>query len=330
MIHGQAAERPDANRISECVALKLLKEFNEARNRPRDNKGKVFAIPQAIVMTYSHIKQLLEDCREILEKTNLVLVTVNNTTVSSWLLDRKTRTGRDTLLQGVQFHQHVGLANEPLPKPKELPSAPVQHGHVAIEFQEPENREGEAVIRQRKYARTGTAMSSITHTELGLGDTSPFGTGYSPAAEAQQLPGLHTWPGYSDWSSPLYPPHHGLSFHPPPAPPMPHGWSSLPPGQQPSAPPPYSQGRSSFPSDQQPSAPPPHFQGWSSLPPGQQPSAPPPHSQGWSSFPPGQQLSAPPPPRNRQRAWRLHKAALADQESMARGEPPKKRYTKEH
>lgn len=84
MTHGQAAQRPDANRVSECVALKLLKEFREARNRPKDNKGRTFPIPQAIVMTYSHIKQLLEDCRELLDKTNLVLVTINNTTVSSW------------------------------------------------------------------------------------------------------------------------------------------------------------------------------------------------------------------------------------------------------
>lgn len=84
MTHGQAAQRPDVNRISECVTLKLLKEFREARNRPKDNKGKSFPIPQAIVMTYSHIKQLLEDCREVLDKTNLVLVTINNTTVSSW------------------------------------------------------------------------------------------------------------------------------------------------------------------------------------------------------------------------------------------------------
>ncbi|RXN26739.1 hypothetical protein ROHU_005607 [Labeo rohita] len=84
MTHGQAAQRPDVHRISECIALKLLKEFREARNRPKDNKGKIFPIPQSIVMTYSHIKQLLEDCREVLDKTNLVLVTVNNTTVSSW------------------------------------------------------------------------------------------------------------------------------------------------------------------------------------------------------------------------------------------------------
>ncbi len=84
MVHGQAAHRPDVNRISECVALKLFKEFKEARNRPKDNKGKTFGIPQSIVMTYCHIKQLIEDSKEILDQTNLVLVTINNTTLSSW------------------------------------------------------------------------------------------------------------------------------------------------------------------------------------------------------------------------------------------------------
>ena len=84
MVHGQAAQRPDHNRTSECVALRLYKEFKETRNRPKDHKGNTFGIPQSIVMAYSHIKQLIEDCKEILDKTNLVLVTINNTTVSSW------------------------------------------------------------------------------------------------------------------------------------------------------------------------------------------------------------------------------------------------------
>ncbi|KAL1265138.1 hypothetical protein QQF64_003165 [Cirrhinus molitorella] len=112
-LHGSVVAQPLVSKqLRECVALKLLKEFRKARNRPKDNKGKSFPIPQVIVMTYSHIKQLLdEDCREILDKTNLVLVTINNTTVSSWLLDRQKRTDRDTLLQGVQFPQPVGLAN---------------------------------------------------------------------------------------------------------------------------------------------------------------------------------------------------------------------------
>ena len=84
MVHGQAAQKPDTNRISECVCLRLLKEFQTATSRPTDNKGKRLPIPQSIVKVVTHIQQLLQDCAEIQEKTSLVLVTINNTTVSSW------------------------------------------------------------------------------------------------------------------------------------------------------------------------------------------------------------------------------------------------------
>lgn len=60
------------------------KEYKEARNRPKDTKGRTSEIPQSIVMPYSHVKQLIEDCNQILQNSNLVLVTINNTTVSSW------------------------------------------------------------------------------------------------------------------------------------------------------------------------------------------------------------------------------------------------------
>lgn len=146
MTHGQAAHRPDANRLSECVALRLFKEFKEARNRPKDVKGKTFGIPPSIVQAYSHIKQLLEDCKEITDQTNLILVPINNTTVSSWwvayliiyilnklssfvelihnywsnfmvwnrLHNRQKRADRDTLLQGVQLPQQVQVASDNL------------------------------------------------------------------------------------------------------------------------------------------------------------------------------------------------------------------------
>uniref|UniRef100_A0A3B5QWS4 Uncharacterized protein n=1 Tax=Xiphophorus maculatus TaxID=8083 RepID=A0A3B5QWS4_XIPMA len=70
--------------VSECVCLKLLKEYQQARNRPKDSKGKVLPIPQSIVQTYCHFKQLLEDSRPIQDQTNLLLVTINNTTVCAW------------------------------------------------------------------------------------------------------------------------------------------------------------------------------------------------------------------------------------------------------
>ena len=84
MVHGQAAHRRDHNRVSECVALKLLKEYKEVRNRPNDNQGRTFTIPQSITMAYFHIRQLLEDSRELMDKSDLVLVTINTTTVSCW------------------------------------------------------------------------------------------------------------------------------------------------------------------------------------------------------------------------------------------------------
>lgn len=86
MTHGQAAQDPEVHRVRECVCLRLAKEFEQARNRPKDTKGKTVPIPQSIVCVYSHIKQLLEDSRVVLDQTNLVLVPVNNTTVSSWYL----------------------------------------------------------------------------------------------------------------------------------------------------------------------------------------------------------------------------------------------------
>ena len=84
MTHGMAACRPDANRISECVCLRLMKQYKIHRNRPSDIKGKKLPITQSIVKTYSNLQQLIQDCREVQENTDLVLVTINNTTVYSW------------------------------------------------------------------------------------------------------------------------------------------------------------------------------------------------------------------------------------------------------
>ncbi|XP_059895233.1 uncharacterized protein LOC132448177 [Gadus macrocephalus] len=147
MTHGQAAQDPEVHRVCECVCLRLLKEFEQSRNRPKDTKGKTMPIPQSIVSVYSHIKQLLEDSRVVCDDTDLVLVPVNNTTVSSWLLRRDKRKDRDMLLQGTVLPKQVHLAEEPLPALNTLPAAPVQHAHGAMTFEEPENHEGEAFPR---------------------------------------------------------------------------------------------------------------------------------------------------------------------------------------
>ena len=86
MTHGLAAHSPRTNRISKGVCKRLRKMFLQARNRPRDSMDKTLPLPQAIVQRYSHIQQLhvLEDSLTIQNETNLLLVTINTTTVGNW------------------------------------------------------------------------------------------------------------------------------------------------------------------------------------------------------------------------------------------------------
>ncbi|ROL44115.1 hypothetical protein DPX16_8899 [Anabarilius grahami] len=53
------------------------------------------------------------------------------------------------LLQSTALPKQLYLAKEPLPEVRELPAAPAQHGHENMEFEEPENKEGEAFICKR-------------------------------------------------------------------------------------------------------------------------------------------------------------------------------------
>uniref|UniRef100_A0AAV2KJK4 Uncharacterized protein n=1 Tax=Knipowitschia caucasica TaxID=637954 RepID=A0AAV2KJK4_KNICA len=187
MTHGQAAQDPEANRVSECVCLRLAKEFDQARNRPKDVKGKTMPIPQSIVSVYSHLRQLLEDSRVVLGQTNVVLVPVNNTTVSSWRLRRDKRKDRDMLLQGTVLPKHLHQAKEPLPSVSTLPAAPEPHAQE-MTFEEPENREGEAFPRQRNVAGPS---QPVPHPP-----PPPFPSQYGPAPPLQQAPHLHYPPPF--------------------------------------------------------------------------------------------------------------------------------------
>ncbi|XP_078571514.1 uncharacterized protein LOC144859102 [Branchiostoma floridae x Branchiostoma japonicum] len=84
MTHGQAAQCPSTNRVSECLCLRLMRKFDLPRNRPNDATGKRLPHVQSIVHTYGIVQQLLADSRVVQEKTNIVLVVINNTTVSAW------------------------------------------------------------------------------------------------------------------------------------------------------------------------------------------------------------------------------------------------------
>ncbi|XP_054868782.1 uncharacterized protein LOC129349489 [Amphiprion ocellaris] len=211
MTHGQAAQDPEVNRVSECVCLRLAKEFEQVRNRPKDTKGKTMPIPQSIVSIYSHIRQLLEDSRVVLDQTNLVLVPVNNTTVSSWLLRRDKRRDRDMLLQGTVLPKQLPLAKELLPAVNTLPDVPVQQARETMTFEDPENHEGEAFPRQHTLAANKQPVFYPPYAT--------FPPQFVPATPLQQAPQWQHLPSYLHAPSLMHSP---FAHAPPlqPAPPL--------------------------------------------------------------------------------------------------------------
>ena len=127
--------------------------------------------------------------------------------IPSRLADRQKRRNRDDLLAGVQLPQ-TRTADDTLLEAREPPSAPVQHGHAVMEFHEPENQEGEAVIRQRRSARGQTAVSVCwavaQHTDTGSNAPAPFPPWYQVGWPPYQPSPQPQFP--SAWSQPPPPP----------------------------------------------------------------------------------------------------------------------------
>ena len=122
------------------------------------------------------------------------------------------------------------MATIPLPPANERPSVPIHHGHRAMEFEEPENREGglgEKMVPQGKRKR-GAAVLSPSVSGHGSITSAPAGwhapssqawqqSCYGPWPGTQQLPGLTGWPYYQQY--PAVPPPPPTSYYPSAPPP---------------------------------------------------------------------------------------------------------------
>ncbi|XP_033752676.1 uncharacterized protein LOC117336296 [Pecten maximus] len=221
MTHGRAAQTPDTNRISECVCIRLWRIYQSARNRPKDAAGKTLQVAHAIVKKYSLLQQLLEDSKAVQENTNLVLVTINNTTVNAWIHQRQKRADREALLQGTDLPR-LSVSKKGLPKAKDLPTHHKQSGHKALTFMEPENQEGQFVKRPRNK-KIASATDSGSQSSLPHHDQSGFlpSTLPGPPHYLQGYPTLNPWQQYY-MPSFVFPQPGPLSHQQAPQQPLPH------------------------------------------------------------------------------------------------------------
>lgn len=187
-------------------------------------------------------------------------------------------------------------AAEPLPQAKSKATQHHEHGHRTLQFTEPENRQGESVKRpiKRKARLSKDDNASLTQSAPNSPSTEiPMWQPGNFPQQPQGYPGWYGWPPYS------VPP-----FFSPGTTPVVSGDPSTPSNPMPSFVHP-SFGQHTF-------SPPPYGAPCTSTSVSSQPSAPP--------------RSIIPAQTSRHREWRQRKAEKEDQERIARGEAPKKRY----
>jgi hypothetical protein len=149
----------------------------------------------------------------VIQITNCIYI-LNKSSYVFRLIERTRRVETQTLLKGVELPAHIQVAKGPLTEPRQCPSTPVEHGHTAMEFPEPDNREGEAVLRHRMAKDPHTASLPVeTGATGGAGSVEWQG----PYPQQPYWFGEQPWPGW--FGGPGWPPYqHQQSYPTPPAP----------------------------------------------------------------------------------------------------------------
>ena len=119
-----------------------------AKREVKAGKVKCTTRWRLVISDYNSIRARLLNT-SALEGTNLVLYTINETTLVKWYKDDVRRDEIRMLLQGLPPSQHQLTAKEDLPPARELPSVPSSPPALPHVFEEAEDTSGQATCRRK-------------------------------------------------------------------------------------------------------------------------------------------------------------------------------------
>uniref|UniRef100_A0A8C4R2N2 Uncharacterized protein n=1 Tax=Eptatretus burgeri TaxID=7764 RepID=A0A8C4R2N2_EPTBU len=140
---GSPASSPSKSRVVEAVCIHLCDKFSTPQK-----KGGYVSRWKLIISAYNGIRQRLLNSEDLLEGTDLILLVINEATLTKWYKDHTRRGEIKMLMQGLSLPGRR-TAKEPLPPAKELPSDPSQPA-VPLTFEEPTDTTGQAARRVRR------------------------------------------------------------------------------------------------------------------------------------------------------------------------------------
>ncbi|XP_058251159.1 uncharacterized protein LOC131356260 [Hemibagrus wyckioides] len=140
------AKWPDSCRIVDAIFIRLCKIYKSPR---RKGKGSVTRWSM-ILHDYRMIRQLILNNGDIMQRTNLQLVEVNQTTLVQGHNERVRRQDLSLLLQGCSMPDPLPVAAEPLQPTSSQPAAPSFHEQGELHtYSLPQNTIGQARLKRR-------------------------------------------------------------------------------------------------------------------------------------------------------------------------------------
>ena len=123
MSAGSPASTPAKSRVVEAVCILLCQKYRQSRREVDSGKVTYKSRWKLIISEYNSVRARLLNS-PVLEETNLMLCSINETTLIKWFKNEVRRDEITLLMQGLTPPQQPLCANESLPPARKLPSSP--------------------------------------------------------------------------------------------------------------------------------------------------------------------------------------------------------------
>lgn len=165
---GSPASSPSKSRLVEAICIRLCHSITQPQ-KDRSSRGKERQTSRwkLILSAYNGVRARLFNSQALLEGTNMVLFTINETTLLRWYQDSTRRREVQMLLQGLPLPRAEVTTSDTLPPAQEQPALPThtprarRHNWPSTQTSYVQNHSVEAQEEGRHRVRPKVLLQSV-------------------------------------------------------------------------------------------------------------------------------------------------------------------------
>ena len=155
MSGGSPASSPAKSRLVEAICIHLCDRITQPLKKTGPGGKTIYTSRWRLVLSsYNAVRSRLVNSHALLEDTNLVLYTINETTLVRWYKNTVRCNEIKMLMQGLSLPSVKSCSSATLPPAQDRPSAPLPAPSDPHIFLEPKDTSGQAQVKAKPMSRT--------------------------------------------------------------------------------------------------------------------------------------------------------------------------------